>query len=189
MKKTEILPVEGIGNVTFVDSPHARRVVITIRPRSGVRVSIPRHSTIDDGINFLRRKEPWIKKHLAVIAEHQKQQEEVNLAFQNIDKKEARKTIKKRLRELARKNGFTIGRISMRNQRTRWGSCSGNNNISLNYKLAILPPELVDYVIFHELVHTKIHHHGEQFWAELNKYVGNGKAKAKVLTEWGMGIL
>jgi predicted metal-dependent hydrolase len=189
MKKSEILPVEGIGNVNFVDSPHARRVVITIRPRTGVRVSIPRHCSVDDGINFIRRKEPWISKHLAVIAEHQKKQESVNQAFLNIDKKEARKTIKKRLRELARKNGFTIGRISMRNQRTRWGSCSSINNISLNYKLAILPQELVDYVIFHELVHTKIHHHGVQFWTELDKYVPEPKKKAKTLTEHGLGIL
>jgi predicted metal-dependent hydrolase len=189
MINSQILQVEGIGNITFVESPHARRVVITIRPRRGVRVSLPPHSSIDAAMDFVRRKEPWIKKHLGVIAEHQKQQEEVNLAFQNIDKKEARKTIKKRLRELARKNGFILGKISLRNQRTRWGSCSGNNNISLNYKLAILPPELMDYVIFHELVHTKFHDHSEQFWEEVNKYVGDGKAKAKVLTEWGMGIL
>lgn len=140
-------------------------------------------------MDFVRRKEPWIKKHLAVISEHQKLQEEVNQAFLNIDKKEARKAIKKRLRELARKNGFTFGKISLRNQRTRWGSCSGSNNISLNYKLAILPPDLVDYVIFHELVHTKFHDHSEQFWEELNQYVGDGKKKARTLTEYGLGIL
>ncbi len=56
-------------------------------------------------------------------------------------------------------------------------------------KLAVLPQELMDYVIFHELVHTKVHNHSKKFWEELDKYVGNGKAKARVLKEYGLGIL
>jgi predicted metal-dependent hydrolase len=189
MANSEIIQVEGIGVVTFVQSPRARRVVITIRPRRGVRVSIPRHNSIKDGISFVRKKEAWIKKHLAIISEKQTQNREVNEAFLDIDKKAARKKITSRLRELAKAHGFTYGRVSTRNQRTRWGSCSGLGNLSFNLKLVILPPELMDYVIFHELVHTRIHNHSERFWQEVNKYVGNGKAKAKILKEWGLGIL
>jgi predicted metal-dependent hydrolase len=189
MINSEIVPVEGIGNISFVRSPTARRVIITIRPRNGVRVSLPNHSSVADAMDFVRHKEAWINKHMSVIREHQKLQEETNKAFLSIDKKEARKTIKKRLIELARQNGFPVGKISLRNQRTRWGSCSGNNNISLNYKLVVLPQELQDYVIFHELVHTKFHDHSPQFWEELNKFVGNGKTKASALTWYGLGIL
>lgn len=69
----------------------------------------------------------------------------------------------------------------MREQRTRWGSCSGKNNISLNVKLVLLPEELIDYVILHELVHTRIHNHGKKFWDELDIYTGNAKAVAKRL--------
>jgi hypothetical protein len=79
--------------------------------------------------------------------------------------------------------------VSIRNQTTRWGSCSAKGNISLNLKLVALPPELFDYVILHELVHTREHNHSARFWRELDKYVENGKAKAKALREYGVGIL
>jgi len=140
-------------------------------------------------MSFVRKKETWIKKHLAIIRDKQTQNSEVNAAFLNIDKKAARKKITSRLRELARANGFTFGKVTIRNQRTRWGSCSGKGDLSLNLKLVVLPQELMDYVIFHELVHTRIHNHSQRFWKELNKYVGNGKAKARILKEYGLGIL
>jgi len=150
---------------------------------------VPQHSSLDDAMSFVQKKQVWIKKHLAIISEKQAQNREVNEAFLNIDKKAARKKIIRRLRELAKANGFTFGKVSMRNQRTRWGSCSGQGNLSFNLKLVILPPELMDYVIFHELVHTRIHNHSERFWQEVDKYVGNGKSKARILKEWGLGIL
>jgi predicted metal-dependent hydrolase len=175
--------------VTFVPSPRARRIVITVRPRRGTRVSIPRHSSMEEAMSFVRKKEKWIKKHLAIINEKQAQNSEVNAAFLNIDKKAARKKITGRLKELASANGFTFGKVAIRNQRTRWGSCSGKGNLSFNLKLVALPPGLMDYVIFHELVHTRIHDHSPRFWQEVDKYVGNGKTKAKTLKEWGLGIL
>jgi predicted metal-dependent hydrolase len=189
MANSQIIQVEGIGAITFVHSTSARRTTITIRPRRGVRVSVPRHSTIDEAMSFVQKKEVWIKKHLAIISEKQAQNSDVNEAFANIDKKAARKQITGRLRELARAHGFTFGKVSIRNQRTRWGSCSGKGNLSLNLKLVALPQELMDYVIFHELVHTRIHNHSERFWQEVDKYTGNGKAKARILKEWGLGIL
>jgi len=189
MTNSQIIQVESIGTVTFTQSPRARRVVITVRPRRGVRVSIPRHSSVAEAMSFVRKKETWIKKHLAIISEKQAQNKEVNEDFLNIDKNPARKQITGRLGELAKANGFTFGKVSIRNQRTRWGSCSDKGNLSFNLKLVVLPQELMDYVIFHELVHTKIHNHSERFWQELDKYVGNGKAKAKILKEWGLGIL
>ena len=189
MVVSEIMQIEGVGPITFVRSPSARRVVITIRPRRGVRVSLPSGTNIEDAMDFVKRKTPWIKKHLSIIAEHQRQQEAVNQAFRDIDKKEARKKITKRFNELAKEHGFNYGRISLRNQRTRWGSCSANKNISLNYKLVLLPEELMDYVILHELVHTRYHDHSDAFWEELDRYVGDAKKIAKTLTDYGLGIL
>jgi predicted metal-dependent hydrolase len=189
MANSQIIQFEGIGPVTFMHNPRAKRIIITIRPHRGVRVAIPQRSSIDSAMDFVHRKEKWIKKHLTTIEESKKQKNVINEAFLAIDKKEARKSIKKRLRELARQNGFIYGKVSIRNQRTRWGSCSGKNCISLNMKLVVLPQDLFDYVIFHELVHTRIHNHSDRFWEELNKYVGDGKAKAKTLTEYGLGIL
>ena len=106
-----------------------------------------------------------------------------------IDKIEASKKLKNRLGELASANGFIFGTVSIRNQKTRWGSCSQNGNISLNVKLVLLPEELMDYVILHELIHTRIQNHGKGFWKELDKYAGDSKALATRLRKYGYNLL
>ncbi len=185
----QILQIPGIGPVTFITSARAKRIIISVRPRRGVRVSLPPRNTLKAALEFVETKKKWINKHLEKIHEYEQKKEDAGRAFEQIDKKEAKKQIKRRLKELARQNGFTYGKVMLRNQHTRWGSCSGKNNISLNLKLAVLPPDLADYVLFHELVHTKIHDHSAGFWRELDKYVGDGKAQARRLTEYGLGIL
>lgn len=189
MKISQIINVANIGEVAFSSNARARRITITIRPGRGIRVSIPPRGSLEAALEFVHKKEKWIKKNLAVIDAHREQQKEINDAFLSVDKKEAEKKIKLRLRELTVKHGFKYGKVSIRNQRTRWGSCAGNCNLTFNIKLAVLPEELMDYVIFHELVHTKVHNHSKKFWEELDKYVGSGKAKAKILKEYGLGIL
>ncbi|MFC1873427.1 M48 family metallopeptidase [Chloroflexota bacterium] len=101
--------------------------------------------------------------------------------FQAIDKPDARRRLKDRLFHLAKEHGFLCNNVSIREQRTRWGSCSNKNNISLNLKLVLLPQEFIDYVMLHELVHTRIHNHSKNFWAELDRHTGNGKDMAKRL--------
>lgn len=69
-----------------------------------------------------------------------------------------------RLDDLARRHGFSYGKVSVRGQRTRWGSCSSRANISVNYKLLFVAPELVDYLFIHELAHTREMNHSARFW-------------------------
>ena len=95
----------------------------------------------------------------------------------------AKVILKNRLKELSDIYGFKYNRVFIRNQKTRWGSCSGKNNISLNINLVRVSNELQDYVILHELVHTKIKNHSIRFWKDLDKYVGDGKKYAKLLKE------
>lgn len=82
---------------------------------------------------------------------------------------EANQMLPKRLEELAARHGFKYSKVSIRNNRRNWGSCSSRNNISLNLQLMKLPVELIDYIILHELVHTEIKNHGEKFWERLNE--------------------
>ncbi len=77
---------------------------------------------------------------------------------------EARPWLAARLATRAAESGFAYRRLQIRGQRSRWGSCSTKGTISLNYKLLFLPPELVDYVIRHELVHTREMNHARSFW-------------------------
>lgn len=189
MTESQTVYIEDIGEVLLERSKRARRIVITVRPGKGVRVAVPRHITFASALAFVRAKRSWVKKHLARIKEYEDQKKAFNDIFLAIDKTEAKNRIISRLRQLAAQHGFSYGKVAIRNQKTRWGSCSVKGNISLNMKLVALPPELADYVLLHELVHTRVHNHSRKFWAELDKYVGNGKAKAKKLVEYGLRLL
>ena len=79
-------------------------------------------------------------------------------------KAQARRIIAARVEELAACYGFTYRRIFIRNQRTRWGSCSSRANLSFNFRLVLAPPEVLDYVIVHELAHLRVPNHSRRFW-------------------------
>jgi hypothetical protein len=89
---------------------------------------------------------------------------------------EAKKLLLPRLSELAQKHHFSFNKVTIRNNKRIWGSCSSKNNISLNLQMMKLPDELIDYILLHELVHTKIKDHGPKFWEKLNE-ITNGRAK------------
>jgi len=76
----------------------------------------------------------------------------------------ARERLVPRLLELARQHDLPVGRVTIRNQRSRWGSCSRNGAIALNFRLVQMPPEICDYVLIHELMHLKQQNHGRRFW-------------------------
>lgn len=82
----------------------------------------------------------------------------------------ARKAVPIRVARLAERHGVYPGRITIRDQRTRWGSCSGRRTLSLNWRLLLLPPELQDYIILHELAHLTHLNHSPKFWDLLNRY-------------------
>ena len=67
--------------------------------------------------------------------------------------------------------GFKVGRISVRNQKTRWGSCSKKGNLNFSYKIALIPARLADYIIVHELCHLKEFNHSKRFWALVAKEI------------------
>ena len=101
---------------------------------------------------------------------------------------EAKAYIPERTELLANKFNFKCSKVSVRNAKTRWGSCSGKNNISLNIHLMRLPEHIIDYVILHELCHTVEKNHGKYFWALLDKVSGNAKGLDKALKAYSPSI-
>ena len=89
----------------------------------------------------------------------------------------AQRVLPARLRTLAAQHGFQYTRVTLRDSHTRWGSCSNRKSISLSIYLQLLPQELADYVLLHELCHTMELNHGERFWALMDRVTG-GKAKS-----------
>ena len=179
--KPHIMNIEGIGTVCFHRSRRARRIIISVSPNKGVMVSVPWRTSLQKAVEFVQIKKKWIQKHLALIEQNEQRKQALGLTLQTIDKMAAGKKLADRLEYLAEMYGFACNRVTIRQQKTRWGSCSPKNNISLNIKLVLLPEELLDYVILHELVHTRIHNHSRKFWVELDKYVMNSKGMAKRL--------
>lgn len=83
---------------------------------------------------------------------------------------EAKSYLPQRLDFLARKFGFSYGNVALKNQKTRFGSCSFKNNINLNIALMKYDFDVIDYVLIHELCHTRVKNHSEKFWKEVEKY-------------------
>jgi len=188
MNKSKTIEIEGIGPVLFERSRKARRLNITIRPVKVVRVAVPYGLSFSKAEEFVRPKSGWIKKHLLRAEAAQQRHRELLKDLPAIGEREAKEILRKRTDELSRQYGFRYNRIFVRNQKTKWGSCSAGNNINLNIKLARLPDELLDYVILHELVHTEIKNHGSAFWSALDALVGDAKKIDAKLNQYHLGL-
>ena len=87
-----------------------------------------------------------------------------------VQKAQIKQKFQEKTRKFATKMGVTYGRITIRAQRTRWGSCSSKGNLNFNYLLYYLPEELMEYVVIHELAHRKHMNHSSYFWREVERY-------------------
>jgi len=188
MVNTIAVEINGVGPVLFERSKRAKHVVISVKPFRGVRVAVPDKVPFNKAEEFVHNKIEWIQIQIEKIKKYEREYNFTSGTDDDINKVKAKSLLTARLRHLAEKHGFTYGRVFIRNQKTRWGSCSSKNNISLNMKLVKLPAELIDYVILHELVHTGKKDHSKAFWAEMDKLVGNGKKTSSRLRRYGISL-
>jgi predicted metal-dependent hydrolase len=186
--KSRKVEIKGVGEILLESSSRARHINLSVRPFKGVRVAVPYGVSFDKAEEVTHSKAGWIKKHLDRM--ELIEQESIELKKnKHINRKEARKFLINRLNELSGKHGFDYNKVFVRNQRTRWGSCSVKNNINLNVNLVCLPEELIDYTILHELVHIRIKNHKKEFWDELDKLVVNAKELDKKLNKYNALLL
>lgn len=186
--KSRKVAIKGVGEILLERSSRARHINLSVRPFKGVRVAVPYGVSFDKAEEVTHSKAGWIKKHLDRM--ELIEQKSIELKKNNhINRKEARKFLINRLNELSGKHGFDYNKVFVRNQRTRWGSCSVKNNINLNVNLVCLPEELIDYTILHELVHIRIKNHNKEFWDELDKLIVNAKELDKKLNKYNVLLL
>jgi predicted metal-dependent hydrolase len=100
----------------------------------------------------------------------------------------AAELLPRRLKELADCHGLQFTRVSIRNQRSRWGSCARSGAIALNFRLVQMPPEVCDYVLIHELMHLKQQNHGRRFWALVERAFPAYKEAERWLRSEGRGL-
>ena len=141
---------------------------------------------------FVTEKADWIEKHLKTIRERQAARPAVKkLTAAEIQELAdvAMKDFPERVRRFAPQVGVTYGRITIRNQKTRWGSCSSKGNLNFNCLLMLAPSEVRDYVVVHELCHRLEMNHSPRFWAEVERILPDYKARIKWLKEHGAEIM
>lgn len=102
-------------------------------------------------------------------------QEELKAAFEAFFRLKAKEKIAPRVRKWSKETGLEHQELKFVKMEKRWGSCTPSNNILINIEAVKLPFSLIDYLIVHELVHTRIKNHSKEFWAELSKYMHNWK--------------
>lgn len=185
---SRIIRIDGVGEVLLERSSKAKHICLSVKPFKGVRVAVPIGVPFEQAAAMAKAKASWISRHLERMTDMEQAAVEYDRRVP-INRPVARRVIVDRLEELARRHGFSYKSVFVRNQRTRWGSCSAMNNISLNVNLIRLPAALRDYVILHELVHTRIKNHSPRFWEELEKYIGDCRQVDKELNRFESMLL
>ena len=147
-----------------------RTLALRVLPDGTVEARAPLYMPQSEIRRFLKEKESWI---LAMRAKAQQQAEAAEQAGYLSDEdirrlaEAAKKAIPERVRYYAPLIGVTYGRITIRNQRSKWGSCSAKGNLNFNCLLMLAPPEVLDSVVVHELCHRKQMNHSPKFYAEV----------------------
>ena len=202
-------------------SARARHIRLSISSRNQARLTLPPHSSLEDGLRFVQKKADWLLRALSrqpplvPLLQYLKENPSLSLLgracalsilptegasrirfdsesataalrLNPLHEKDAalcpllhnfaRSPLQTRARQLANECGQSLDRISVRNQKTRWGSCSHSGSLSLNWRLILLPPELQDHILYHELAHLSQLNHSPAFWAQLTRYDPHARA-------------
>lgn len=222
MKSTVEHPL--FGEIVISRRRGVKRISLSVRPPSEVRITMPQGVAIRHALNFVEQKSIWIEKAIKklegrsvsnifsmpfstrnhnlrlkpadvdniswkIIAKEivvsypmellydtPQVQQAIAMAIEEAWRIEAKEILPERVRTIAQRLNLPYGSVTIRKSKTRWGSCSYRNDISLSLYLMKLDDELVDYIIIHELCHTKVKNHSPQFHEMLNQLT-NGRHK------------
>ena len=187
-----------MDNILVIRS-NRKTLAIQINSDLTVTVRAPMYTSQRDIERILKEKEVWIQKHIEQMREQEAKRKEMKgengeheyLSREEIQKlaEKALEYISKRVSYFAKQIGVTYGRITIRNQKTRWGSCSSKGNLNFNCLVMLTPLEVIDYVVVHELCHRKEMNHSKAFWAEVEKVLPNYKEQVKWLKANGGQII
>ncbi len=167
-----------------------RTLSVSVKADGHLLVRAPRRMPEMQIRLFLEEKKDWILKRAQKAQERSRYLEdhpENVLSDADIQKlaDQAMQVIPAKVRHYAPLVGVTYGRITIRNQKTRWGSCSSKGNLNFNCLLMLAPEEVQDYVVVHELCHRKEMNHSARFWKEVEKVLPDYKKRVRWLKENG----
>lgn len=162
-----------------------RTIALEITPAGALLVRCPQRASNAQIEAFVQSKAAWIGKHLV---QKPKLPPLTPAEVQSLAQ-QALQVIPGRVAYYAPKVGVRYGGITIRNQRTRWGSCSSKKNLNFNCLLMLVPAEVMDYVVVHELCHLKEMNHSPRFWAEVEKILPDYRSQKQWLKEHGGALI
>ena len=166
------------------------RKTLTIQIKDGrVIVRAPMRASARDIRSFVEKNAEWIAKHLAAYEARERSAYKLSEAELKTLYKKAAEIIPERVEHFAPLVGVRYGRITIRCQHTKWGSCSSKGNLNFNCLLMLAPPEVIDGVVVHELCHLKEMNHSARFYAEVNRVYPEYAASRAWLKEHGSEIM
>jgi len=173
-----------------------RSFAIEIGIDKKIKVRVPRRASKAQIEEVLKAKHDWILKTLDKIeqrntAEAREYEEAKPLSSEEVKKlkKEARNHLASLTEYWAEKIGVSYGRISIRGQKTRWGSCSSKGNLNYNYLLILCPDDVIEYVVIHELCHRIYMNHSKRFWEKIEEFCPNYRQARKWLKQNGNSLI
>lgn len=158
----------------FRAHPRARHLRVRVHPGGRVSITGPKRVSRTALVGFLERHRGWIERMREELA--LKPVPRPNTAIRQdylMHKEAARRRAYALIAKLAPVYGVAVRSVSIRAQKSRWGSCSRSGSLSFNYRLALLPPDLAEYVVAHELCHLLEFNHSPRFWAQVARTVPN----------------
>ncbi len=142
-----------------------KTVALTVKRDGTLEVRAPLRLSKKWIDGFVAQKESWIQKKTTELAQKEAARRELTPEEEAGLIKRAQEYLPRRAWELSRETGLVPAGVKVTGAKTRWGSCSGKNSVCLSWRLMEKPPEVIDYVIIHELCHTVHHDHSRKFWA------------------------
>lgn len=172
---------------TLVKS-NRKTIAIHITPAGEVEVRCPRRCSKREVDAFVVSKQEWIFTHLQAIAQRPRLPQLSDGELKALAQ-QAAAILPERVKGFAAQMGVDYGRITIRSQKTRWGSCSAQGNLNFNCLLMLMPPEVQDYVVIHELCHRMHLNHSPEFWAAVQRYCPDFRIHKKWLKENGGALI
>ena len=185
--------IPALSSIRIIRSDR-RTLSLQVRRDGEVLVRAPRRASLAEIESFVRKNAGWLQKHIELVANEREAAAASPvepLSMEEIRKlaDEALRVIPARVAHYAPLVGVRYGRITIRNQRTRWGSCSSKGNLNFNCLLMLAPPEVLDYVVVHELCHRKEMNHSPRFRAEVERVIPSYKTYEKWLKTEGSHLM
>ena len=163
-----------------------KTVSLQIMPEGELVVRAPKAMKRGEIDRFVESKRGWVEKHLRNVEPEVPRMTQAE--FEELVR-QALEVIPRVAARFAPVVGVTYGHITIRNQRTRWGSCSSQGNLNFNCLLLRTPQEVLEYVVVHELCHRKEMNHSPKFWAEVERVLPNYRESKRWLKENGPGLI